>query len=355
MNISSLTVILGSLGWYYKVLFAFIGTALVNYFVSMSIAKLHKFYLKHDHPIKDIIIISLKPSLHFFIITLGLTVIAHILIAEFKLGFAKSINNARFILIVVSIVWFLMRLINKIEHHLSNNIKSIDVKIDKTSLGAIAKIARIVIFIIAILICMEHLGFSISGILAFGGVSGVIMGFASKDILANFLGAATIYLDKPFKVGDWVNLREKSIEGHIEKIGLRCTVIRSLDKRPIYVPNSIFSLVAIENASQMSHRPIREILGIRHEDFSVLEEILYDIQFMISNHPDIDSKQTCSVNFTGFTPTSLDITIMCFSKSVDYTSYSAVKESILTNATSIIIKHNARISQITNIQIPTKN
>jgi MscS family membrane protein len=247
-----------------------------------------------------------------------------------------------------------MRLIDKMEYHLSHNIRSKDVKIDKTSLGAAAKIARIIIFVIATLICMEYLGFSISGILAFGGVSGVIMGFASKDILANFLGAATIYLDRPFKVGDWVNLREKSIEGHIEKIGLRCTVIRSLDKRPVYVPNSVFSLVAIENASQMSHRPIHETIGIRHEDFAVLEDILHEIQSMISNNPNIDSKQTCSVNFTGFTPTSLNITIMCFTKCVDYTSYFAVKENILTKATGIIIKHDAKISQIPNIQMPLK-
>lgn len=348
MHITSTINAFLHLSWYYQVILILVGTGFINYLMSISISRLHRRYLD-THPIKDIAVTSLKPPLHFFIIALGLSIIVQMLAFEFKWTHNVFIGSIKFVTTVVAIVWFLMRLINKFEAHLILNLKSKHSKLDKTSLDALAKVSRIAILVIAGLICMEALGFSISGILAFGSVSGVIMGFASKDMLANFFGAVTIYLDKPFKVGDWIRLQEKAIEGHVEKINWRCTVIRSLDKRPIYVPNSMFSLIPIENASQMSHRQIHETFGIRHEDFPMLEQILQDIKQMLSEHPNIDTKQVCTANFTGFTPSATNITIMCFTKSVDYADFFGVKENVLMAAANIVEKYEAKMAQLVTV------
>ena len=91
---------------------------------------------------------------------------------------------------------------------------------------------------------MQTLGFSVSGVMAFGGIGGIAIGFAAKDLLANFFGALTIYLDRPFSEGDWIRSPDREIEGIVENIGWRLTVIRSFDKRPIYVPNSVFASIA---------------------------------------------------------------------------------------------------------------
>lgn len=60
-------------------------------------------------------------------------------------------------------------------------------------------------------------------------------------------GGVTIYLDRPFSVGDWIRSPDQEIEGTIEHIGRRRTAIRTFDKRPFYVPNSAFTKISVEN------------------------------------------------------------------------------------------------------------
>ncbi len=345
MNISFTMDTYNTLSWYYRVLIVITCLTLITYIFSIITSSLHKALARNNHPIKNIVLTSVRPPLYFFMIAMGFSIALHIIATEFK-WHHEITSHFKIITIVVSIVWFFVRLIDKMEAYLALRIKYKQSKLDSTALGALTKVAYITIFVLASLISMEALGFSVSGILAFGGVSGVIMGFASKDILANVLGAITIYSDKPFKVGDWIRLQEKNIEGHVEKIGLRCTIIRSLEKRPIYVPNSIFSIVPIENPSQMSHRQINETFGIRHEDFSALKQILHDINVMLAENTDIDKKQICSANFTGFTPTSVNLTILCFTKAVDYADFFNVKERLLIAAAAIIEKHEAKMAQL---------
>ena len=92
---------------------------------------------------------------------------------------------------------------------------------DETTVTAIAKLARVSIVITAALMAMQTLGISISGVLAFGGIGGIAVGFAAKDLLANFFGGLVIYLDRPFKVGDWIRSPDRDIEGTVVKIGWR--------------------------------------------------------------------------------------------------------------------------------------
>jgi len=80
---------------------------------------------------------------------------------------------------------------------------------------------------------MQTLGYSISGVLAFGGIGGIAVGFAARDLLANFFGGFMIYMDRPFDVGDWIRSPDQEIEGTVEKIGWRLTTIRTFDKRPL--------------------------------------------------------------------------------------------------------------------------
>ena len=102
--------------------------------------------------------------------------------------------------------------------------------------------------------------------LTFGGVGGLIVGLAAKDLLSNFFGGMMIYFDRPFKVGDWIRSPDRQIEGTVERIGWRMTIIRTFDKRPLYVPNSVFSSIVVENPSRMLNRRINETFGLRYQD-----------------------------------------------------------------------------------------
>ena len=200
----------------------------------------------------------------------------------------------------------------------------------------------------AALVLLQTLGFNISAILAFGGIGGIAVGFAAKDLLSNFFGGMMIYLDRPFAIGDWIRSPDKEIEGTVEKIGWRLTVIRTFDKRPLYVPNAVFTSVAVENPSRMSHRRIYETIGVRYDDLEKLPAIVEDVKAMLLAHDEIDQDQTMIVNFNSFAPSSLDFFIYTFTRTTKWIKYHEVKQDILFRVSEIITRHGAEIAYPTS-------
>jgi MscS family membrane protein len=188
---------------------------------------------------------------------------------------------------------------------------------------------------------LQTLGFSVAGVLAFGGVGGIAIGFAAQDMLSNFFGGLFLYLDRPFVVGDWVRSPDREMEGTVEKIGWRVTVIRTFDKRPLYIPNAIFSKIAVENPSRMQNRRIKETIGIRYDDASKMEMITAQVEKMLKNHPEIDTNKTLMVNFDSFAPSSLDFFIYTFTKTTIWANYHIIKQDILLKTLKIIADNGA--------------
>ena len=239
--------------------------------------------------------------------------------------------------IIAALAWFLVLTIR----HTEANFLSSGKDVDPTTLDGISKLARISVAITAALMILQTLGFSISGVLAFGGVGGIAIGFAAKDLLSNFFGGLFIYLDRPFAVGDWVRSPDREIEGIVEKVGWRVTMIRTFDKRPLYIPNAIFSQIAVENPSRMHNRRINETIGIRYDDADKMEAITSQVEEMLKGHPEIDTGNTLMVNFNSFAPSSLDFFIYTFTKTTNWKNYHIIKQDILLRILKIIADNGA--------------
>lgn len=153
-----------------------------------------------------------------------------------------------------------------------------------------------------------------------------------------------IYFDRPFKVGDWIRSPDRQIEGTVERIGWRMTSIRTFDKRPIYVPNSVFSNIVVENPSRMLNRRIFETIGLRYDDADKVPVIIDEVREMLKNHKDIDTRQTLIVNFDAFGASSLNFFIYTFTKTVNWVRYHEVKQDVLLQVMAIIKKHEADIA-----------
>ncbi|MBZ2168316.1 MULTISPECIES: mechanosensitive ion channel family protein [Marinobacter] len=239
--------------------------------------------------------------------------------------------------------WFLLRLIRQGESILVSPVK-MKRPMDYTTVNAVSKLARAAVIITVVLIAMQSLGYSISGVLAFGGVGGVAVGFAAKDLLANFFGGVIIHFDRPFKVGDWVRSPDRSIEGVVEHIGWRITTIRTFDKRPLYVPNAAFTTIAVENPSRMTNRRISETIGIRYADVNQMDQIVSDIKSMLQGHEEIDTNQTLIVNFVAFNASSLDIMVYTFTKTTDWVHFHEIKQDVLLKISGIIEGYGAEVA-----------
>jgi len=216
--------------------------------------------------------------------------------------------------------------------------------IDETTVRAVGKLLRGTVLITAVLISMQLFGYSISGLLAFGGIGGIAMGFAAKDLLANFFGGLMIYLDRPFSVGEWIRSPDQEIEGMVEDIGWRLTRIRTFDMRPLYIPNAVFANISVENPSRMSNRRINETLGIRYEDIHSMDSIVASVTTMLLEHPDIDAKQIMIVNFNKFNASSVDFIVYTFTKTTDWIDFHRIKQDVLLKIASIVAAHNAEIA-----------
>lgn len=245
---------------------------------------------------------------------------------------------------IILISWTLIRLITFIEEKIIQQQEIIGNKVDKTTADAISQLLRVSVIITTILVALQALGFNISAVLAFGGIGGIAIGFAAKDLLANFFGGLMIYLDRPFSVGDWIRSPDRSIEGTVEKIGWRLTSIRTFDKRPLYIPNSMFANISVENPSRMTHRRIYETIGVRYDDVKHLPDIISDVKDMLMTHPEIDATQTLIVNFNQFAASSLDFFVYTFTKTTNWIEFHDVKQDVLFKITDIISKHGAEIA-----------
>ena len=153
-----------------------------------------------------------------------------------------------------------------------------------------------------------------------------------------------VYLDRPFAVGDWIRSPDRNIEGTVEKIGWRLTIIRTFDSRPLYVPNSVFTSIALENPSRMRNRRIYETIGIRYADAAKVKVIVDDVRSMLSEHEDIDPTKTLIVNFNTFAASSLDFFVYTFTKTTNWVEFHGVKEKVLLEIYAVVEAHGAEVA-----------
>jgi MscS family membrane protein len=246
--------------------------------------------------------------------------------------------------LILLLAWIAQRALKGAEAELLSEHRGKRQSDDRATIRASLRLIRISVGIVVLLMVLQSLGVSVSGLLAFGGIGGIAVGFAARDLLANFLGGLSIYLDRPFTVGDWIRSPDREIEGTVEDIGWRMTRIRTFDQRPLYIPNSIFSSVAVENPSRMNNRRIYETIGIRYDDVAVMGRIVADVKAMLESHEAIDLSRTLMVNFVACGPSSLDFFIYAFTKTTDWATFHAIKQEVLLQVLSIISAQGAEVA-----------
>ena len=290
---------------------------------------------------EDAFVTAIGAPLRLMIWVIGLSLMFQFAEIGADTPFAKAVVSARYIGVLFALAWFLIRFINLGQKNYLARKNKKDERVDQMAVDSVGKLLRLMVFISAVLAGLQTLGFSIAGILTFGGIGGIAVGFAAKDMLSNFFGGLMIYLDRPFAQGHWIRSPDREIEGVVEEIGWRITLIRNLENRPLYVPNSAFSNITIENLSRMTNRRIYETIGIRYNDAGVVDRVVEEVRQYLYNHEDIDEGQVINVSFTTFAPSSLDFFIYCFTKSTKGVEFYKTKQEIMLHILGIIESHGA--------------
>lgn len=330
--------------WVIQVFVVIFVALLLNFVQKRILKRVHAKLEKTKTPWDDAVVRALQKPLSLLIWIIGITFAAEIVRSESGATIFEAIEPIRHIGVITAIVWFLIRFINEAEKNFVHAHDLEGREIDQTTVDAIAKLLRISVMITAVLVALQTLGFSISGVLAFGGIGGIAVGFAAKDLLANFFGGLMIYLDRPFAVGDWIRSPDREIEGTVEHIGWRLTRIRTFDKRPLYIPNATFASITVENPSRMTNRRIYETIGIRYDDVEKMPLIVAAVESMLREHEAIDTSQTLMVNFNSFAPSSLDFFVYTFTKTTNWQEFHKIKQDVLLKISGIIASHGAEVA-----------
>jgi len=330
--------------WYTQIFVVVFLTMVISFVQKRVMNRLYLRFSKTDHVWDDAMVDAIRRPVNLLIWLLGISFVFYIIGKRTNATIFEAVIPIRDIGIISLLAWFLLRLVNNVRENFEIKGKLKGRTVDVTTADAVSQLLRASIFITSTLVVLQTLGFSISGVLAFGGIGGIAVGFAAKDLLANFFGGLMVYLDRPFEVGDWIRSPDRNIEGTVENIGWRLTRIRTFDKRPLYIPNATFTSIAVENPSRMSNRRIYETIGVRYDDADKVKIILHDIESMLREHPEIDTGQTLMVNFNQFASSSLDFFIYAFTKTTNWESFHDIKQDILLTIHNIISKHGAEVA-----------
>jgi MscS family membrane protein len=338
--------------WMWKVFIIVLATLVASYVLKFFLAKL-KLKLSQTKSLWDDAMLEAAYTPAYYMVWLmGFSWVVDVLETESDAQVFELLLPAREFIFIALLTWYLVRVIRQVEIRMTSNEYSAD-PVDETTVLALGKLLRTALVITASLIVLQNMGYSISGLLAFGGIGGIAVGFAAKDLLANFFGGLMVYLNRPFAVGDWIRSPDQQIEGVVEMIGWRQTVIRTFDKRPLYVPNSVFSHISVENPSRMHNRRIYETIGLRYCDASKMQGIIADVKAMLQAHEEIDSEQTLIVNFTTFGPSSLDFFVYTFTRTTNWVQFHEIKQDVLLKILAIVHEHGGDVAfPTTTLDLP---
>ena len=199
-------------------------------------------------------------------------------------------------------------------------------KVEDSMFDFVLKIIRAVIYIIAAFIVFTILGINLNGLVAGVGLGGVIVTLAAQDTAKNLFGGLVIFLDKPFVVGDWIEM--SPYEGTVEDITFRSTRVRTFENSLVNIPNSVISNSSIVNWSKMEKRRYKMHLCIELDTpLEKLERFMERVREMLQQR-DAIFDETIMVRFDEIVDNGINILISSYTDSVDYSSYLAEIENI---------------------------
>lgn len=265
---------------------------------------------------------------------------------------AHGLGPVRDVLVILVVMWFLLRAVNQIQLNLLARSRDRGRELDPTAADAIGKLTKAAVVITAILMMMQALGFSIAGLLAFGGMGGIAVGFAAQSLVANLLGGLTVFASRPFKVGEYIIIPGTDLMGGVEHIGWRATRLIGFDCKPFYVPNAMFNTQPVINHTRMTSRRILEDIHIRYADIDAVPGIVADGREMLRGHPGIQH-DFFAFNFSSCGSYSLKLSLYAFTVSTDYNEYMDVQEDLLLKIADIIRRHGARMTgPVSTVEMP---
>jgi len=236
--------------------------------------------------------------------------------------FLKFIRSA----VIVFISWGIYNLTSSTSVFFGKLNDKYNFEIDSIIIPFLSKALRVIIVVMSISVIAQEFDYDVNGFIAGLGIGGLAISLAAKDALANLVGGFVIITEKPFSTGDWI--MTPSVEGTVEDINFRSTMVRTFADALVTVPNSILANESITNWSKMAKRQVSFHLSIAHDTSSdKLEKVVEQIAEFLKNHSDVHP-DAIHVTFDHYEENGFNIFIYFFTKTTVWSEFLKVKEEV---------------------------
>jgi MscS family membrane protein len=282
--------------------------ARVVYWVIGNVVK--KFTRKTKNRLDDILVDMLEEPVVFGVVIMGIWFSLKLLNTSETAQ--TVISTAYYILIVFDVAWFVSRILDAlIRRYIEPMVQHSNSKLDDQLLPIIQKGLKIGLWIMALLIALNNAGYNVGAVLASLGIGGIAFAMAAKDTIANLFGSFTIFVDKPFTVGERVLL--SGYDGFVREIGVRSTRLETLNGRMVTLPNSQVANECIENITSEPCRKMTLDLGLTYDtDHSRIQEAMKILQDIAAENDQLEEKVVTA--FTAFNDFALNIRFIYYIK-----------------------------------------
>ncbi|MDC6464271.1 mechanosensitive ion channel family protein [Candidatus Pelagibacter ubique] len=286
------------------------------------IKRLESISKKTTNKLDDTFVHAMVGPARFLPIVLGF------FIASYYMSFGEdgkvAIDTINRTLITIFIFWVIHQIVEPISYILSG----LDKMLTRELIGWIIKSLKILIFILGLAAVLELWGIKIGPIIAGLGLFGVAVALGAQDLFKNLISGILVLVEKRFKIGDWI-LVEGTIEGIVEKIGFRSTVIRKFDKSLAIIPNFQFAENSVVNISETTNWRIRWSITLQYDTtVAQLKKVREEIENYINKSEDFSQSVGVAVRIEKFSDSSIDLLVRCFTASNSWSDSLLVKERL---------------------------
>jgi MscS family membrane protein len=294
------------------------------------IKRLEAISKRTTNKLDDTFVHAMEGPARFLPIVLGFFIASYYMsFGEDARAIVDTINRT---LITILIFWLIHQIVEPISYILSG----LDKMLTRELIGWIIKSLKILIFILGLAAVLELWGIKIGPIIAGLGLFGVAVALGAQDLFKNLISGILVLVEKRFKIGDWI-LVEGIIEGIVEKIGFRSTVLRKFDKSLAIIPNFQFAENAVINISETTNWRIDWAITLQYDTtVDQLKKIRNEIEGHINKNDDFDKAVGVAVRVEKFSDSSIDMRVRCFTTSNSFSTWLEVKEKLAIEIKQIV-------------------
>ena len=306
-------------------------------FARFIISRLNKLVNKTSTNIDNTVVEVIEGPLKFLPVVLGFFIAtSYINLSTEVQDFIDLLNRT---LITVFIFWLLHQLVIPF----SFIIRNFEDKISKPLVNWTLKGLEIIIIVLGIVAVLELWGIKVGPVIAGLGLFGVAVALGAQDLFKNLISGIMILMEKRFTIGDVISVSNE-VEGVVEQIGFRSTLVRRFDSTPVMIPNYKFAEQSVTNYSRRHHRRIRWLIGLEYKtSINQLKKIRDAITLLIKDKNDFAKNENSGffVRIDSFSDSSIDMLVQAFTVTNDWSEFLKVKEQLAVSIIEIVEANNA--------------